>query len=53
MKASQLAPVAVNYPDHDGGVRLAAALLIPVYPIAALSRLVLKLDDSAKAEKGN
>ena len=53
LKVSQLTPVDVKYPDHDGGVRLAAALLIPVYPIAALSRLVLKLDDSAKAEKGN
>ncbi|MFN0102075.1 MAG: type I-U CRISPR-associated protein Csx17 [Bryobacteraceae bacterium] len=53
LKATQLTPVEVGYPDHGGGVRLAAALLIPIYPMAELSRRVLKLKDSATAEKGN
>jgi CRISPR-associated protein Csx17 len=53
LRSNQCTPINLEFRDHFSGVRLAAALLIPIYPIAALSRLVLKPDEPATAEKGN
>lgn len=48
LRASEMLPLRVAYPGHDGGLRVAAALLVPVYPIGDLSRLVLREKDPEK-----
>jgi CRISPR-associated protein Csx17 len=42
LRSAGKAPVNVEFPDEADGIRLAAALLIPVQPIEGLSRLVLR-----------
>jgi CRISPR-associated protein Csx17 len=50
LRSAGFAPRNADFPDERDGVRLAASLLIPVYPIESLSRLVLREDREAAAQ---
>ena len=50
LRIAGFAPRNADFPDERDGVRLAASLLIPVYPIESLSRLVLREDREAAAQ---
>jgi CRISPR-associated protein Csx17 len=50
LRNAGLAPRNADFPDERDGVRLAASLLIPVYPIESLSRLVLREDREAATQ---
>ena len=50
LRNAGLAPRNADFPDERDGVRLAASLLIPVYPIESLSRLVLREDREAAGQ---
>ena len=50
LRNAGLAPRNADFPDERDGGRLAASLLIPVYPIESLSRLVLREDREAAGQ---
>jgi CRISPR-associated protein Csx17 len=50
LRNAGLSPRNADFPDERNGVRLAASLLIPVYPIESLSRLVLREDREAATQ---